>query len=142
PEQPTDQPLVPEAPGDLGYTVTAPESEFSTILPGLGEFTGSAGDFNNDGTPDQVGGAPSTVYGASAGGGAGYVVFGQRPQPEGGAISLGNELTPQLGVAILGERAIDASQATGGGMAAMGDLTGDGIGDFALSTAGGPAGTA
>ena len=136
PEQPTDEFLLPDDPGSNGYSFD-PGSEgiSSPAVSDFGVAGDAAGDFNNDGVPDQVFGAPKTSYGALDNTGAGYIMFGQRPAPEDGLVTAGSDLTPQFGVGILGEEA-NVFDGLGTGVAALGDVTGDDVGDFAVVDSG------
>ncbi|MBA2506410.1 MAG: FG-GAP repeat protein [Thermoleophilaceae bacterium] len=93
-----------------------------------GSFVGAAGDFNDDGLPDVVLGAPGAStgsgVGARAGGGAGYVVFGKR-----GTDTVDLASFEGKGIQIAGGEAGDRA---GRSIAASGDLNGDGVPDVIL----------
>jgi hypothetical protein len=140
PELPTSDPLIPEDPSVTGgYGFLDPGSTNGideTLTPAnFGAGAAFGGDLNNDGIPDQVVGAQNSSFGALSDAGASYITFGQRPTPESGQLEVGTDLTASGGVAILGEesRIFDG---LGSGSDSLGDVTGDGVEDYAISDSG------
>ncbi|MEZ4448910.1 MAG: Ig-like domain-containing protein [Nannocystaceae bacterium] len=95
------------------------------LAGGCGRALAAAGDVDGDGLADLLIGAPALDAGAS-GGGRAYVVFGRA---EGGTIELADVALGIGGFAIDGEL---AEGGAGTGLAAVGDVDGDGRIDLAI----------
>jgi hypothetical protein len=101
---------------------------------GIGLSQSSIGDIDGDGLDDQLLGANATLANGFDGAGSVYLVKGQQPGVDPTQIGLGPEFTSDLGVSIVSGKARNGS--FGVPPAALGDIDGDGLPDFALAAAG------
>ncbi len=93
---------------------------------GYGQTATGIGDINQDGLDDVLVAAPTDFF--SAGRGAAYVVFGRTGTSN---VDLGSVAAGQGGFLINPEA---ATLALGGTVSPLGDVNGDGIGDFGLTS--------
>lgn len=112
---------------DQGYTITPTDPN-----GGFGGSTEFAGDLNGDGIPDQLFGSSQLEVAGNTNAGAASIVFGRRPSPE-SPIKLGPDMTPQVGISLVGDA---ANQRAGLGSVGAGDLDGDGLPDYFVSASG------
>jgi hypothetical protein len=125
----------PEAPFDyiVGSADLEPEQGYwvdgQSAQAGLGLAADSISDLNGDGLTDTLLGAMGTPNDGASPAGAVYAMFTHH-EPGGDPVELGGALTPDQGVAITAD-----SVGTGFGIVVrnMGDLDGDGLGDFAAA---------
>ncbi len=125
-------------PDALGYRGVALLGEQRSS--GTGRVVHRLGDINGDGYEDFAIAAPSYNYHGRSPAGLFYVIYGNPEQSGISLASIGPDALPEPGVGftIIGARGGQtAIYGRGGQMSAVGDLDGDGYGDFVL---GDPAG--
>ena len=96
-----------------------------------GASVASAGDINNDGTPDIIIGSTGLDAATVSNRGAAHIVFGG--QSLGATADLANLQDGTKGFRLLGEAASDAA---GSSVSGIGDINGDGVDDFIVGARG------
>ncbi|HPO12381.1 MAG TPA: Calx-beta domain-containing protein [Candidatus Hydrogenedentes bacterium] len=102
---------------------------------GAGASVAKAGDFDANGLPDLIVGAPTAGAGAAPGAGAAYIVFGSSSGIGSNGLIQLQALAPTQGIRILGET---VGSGFGTSVSGIGDFNGDGVEDVAI---GAPAAT-
>ncbi len=94
-----------------------------------GAAIAKAGDFDANGLPDLIIGAPAAGTGAAAGAGAAYIVFGSTSGIGSNGVVQLKALAPPQGIRILGET---TGSGFGASVSGAGDFNGDGVEDVAI----------